>query len=785
MKKIFLSLFVVFMVLSLSVVFVKANESTTVSLEEGVQIRTDGNNGLRWVANVTHHKEGNEYGFLFAQGDLAEVTVETTGVEKRVVEGVTKEEPIMSATMVNFPKKAATQDISVVAYVKAGESYSYSNVVVRNLSEVAVEAYEKGTATGDFAKAVYDASETTFNLNGGRFGYPYEFTISRYDYTCWAGDGDYQVGMNSAGKSNSSGLSWYRLFLTETSEGSGIYQITASGYEVTPADYTYDYMIGAYADSKYDVESVKTVVQMAKDTNITNYYIKFLDEIPEASNYCSIRAVAHTDTEILTGESSHIGGGETLPITSKDYYDFAGWCVNKDLSDTPTFKQGKDRNLYAKYTPTEYTITYELNGGSSSVTLITSYNIETETFTLPTANEMTIIDGNFGGWYDNVSFNGDAITSISLGSYGNKTLYAKWIMNAPTEVELSDADKDVFAQVTPTIVVGSSFTAGKYSMNDLTYEAGTSAFTTISAALTAAKTDDVIYLFAGTYTEELTIPSVKVSLIGPNYGISYKEARNAEAIISGMINVGASGLTMDGLTYTGSGKAIKVTVATSNLVIKNSVITATGVSTNGGRVGIVASDVAVNGFTFVNNSLTCNGSAGKNAFAIYGTLTNANISNNSISNGAGSGAASNSELIRAPYIAGTFKFDNNDCLWGTKNYSMYLGYSSNKCTSVSISNNVLKGSSTATTTTICMRYLPANATFDFVGNTFDYFDTGSTIDFRYANNSSTINIKNNVFGAKVAFKSFYVGDGKVNWSGNTYDGGLNPGTGITPNDYIA
>ena len=143
MKKIFLSLLTIFMVLSLSVVFVKANESTIVSLEEGVQIRTDGNNGLRWVANVTNHKEGNEYGFLFAQGDLAEVTVETTGVEKRVVEGVTEEEPIMSATMVNFPKKAATQDISVVAYVLENGVYSYSNVVVRNLSEVAVNAYEK------------------------------------------------------------------------------------------------------------------------------------------------------------------------------------------------------------------------------------------------------------------------------------------------------------------------------------------------------------------------------------------------------------------------------------------------------------------------------------------------------------------------------------------------------------------------------------------------------------------------------------------------------------------
>ena len=45
MKKVFLSLITIFMVLSLSVVLVKANETTSVVLKEGVQIRTDGNNG--------------------------------------------------------------------------------------------------------------------------------------------------------------------------------------------------------------------------------------------------------------------------------------------------------------------------------------------------------------------------------------------------------------------------------------------------------------------------------------------------------------------------------------------------------------------------------------------------------------------------------------------------------------------------------------------------------------------------------------------------------------------
>ena len=81
MKKVFLSLITVFMVLSLSVVLAKAEGETSVALTDGVQIRTDGNNGLQWVANVTNHKDSNEYGFLFAQGEVKDLTVETAGVE--------------------------------------------------------------------------------------------------------------------------------------------------------------------------------------------------------------------------------------------------------------------------------------------------------------------------------------------------------------------------------------------------------------------------------------------------------------------------------------------------------------------------------------------------------------------------------------------------------------------------------------------------------------------------------------------------------------------------------
>ena len=155
MKKVFLSLITVFMVLSLSVVLVKASEATTVELVDGVQIRTDGNNGLRWQANVSNAAENQTYGFLFAQGEVEDLTVATAGVVNQEITEL-KEDGSFAATMAKFPKAAVANDISVRAYVKNGNEYTYSeNIVVRNLAEVALGAKNKGVE-GEFVESVIE-----------------------------------------------------------------------------------------------------------------------------------------------------------------------------------------------------------------------------------------------------------------------------------------------------------------------------------------------------------------------------------------------------------------------------------------------------------------------------------------------------------------------------------------------------------------------------------------------------------------------------------------------------
>ena len=128
---------------------------------------------------------------------------------------------------------------------------------------------------------------------------------------------------------------------------------------------------------------------------------------------------------------------ETETITLKDPvkpgYTFAGWYKAEDFTGGAVTKitQGStgDITLYAKWEPVNYTITYELDGGTNAPENPAGYNVETETITLkaPVKTGYT-----FGGWYKAEDFTGNAVTEIAQGSTGNITLYAKWKLESYT-----------------------------------------------------------------------------------------------------------------------------------------------------------------------------------------------------------------------------------------------------------------------------------------------------------------------------------------------------------------
>ncbi|MBR6550262.1 MAG: InlB B-repeat-containing protein [Paludibacteraceae bacterium] len=119
-------------------------------------------------------------------------------------------------------------------------------------------------------------------------------------------------------------------------------------------------------------------------------------------------------------EGGEVEAGTPLkaPTVTKEHYDNTGWNP-----EVPAVMPGEDVTYIAQWTPKEYKITYNLNGGNGTMTPAT-YTIESETFTLP--NNPTKTGYTFAGWYANAELTGNAVTQIEKGSTGDKTYWAKW-----------------------------------------------------------------------------------------------------------------------------------------------------------------------------------------------------------------------------------------------------------------------------------------------------------------------------------------------------------------------
>jgi len=113
-----------------------------------------------------------------------------------------------------------------------------------------------------------------------------------------------------------------------------------------------------------------------------------------------------------------------LSNPTKEHYDFVEWQLNGERV-TEIAKGGYgDKTLVAVWTPTVYTITYELNGGENHPDniIVNAYTVESFTI-IPKAP--TKISYEFIGWYTESAYINE-IEKIKNGSWGDITLYAKW-----------------------------------------------------------------------------------------------------------------------------------------------------------------------------------------------------------------------------------------------------------------------------------------------------------------------------------------------------------------------
>ena len=181
------------------------------------------------------------------------------------------------------------------------------------------------------------------------------------------------------------------------------------------------------------------------------------------------------------------GATVTEPIApSKTGYTFDGWYEQSDFSETAwdfaTDKMpAKDVTLYAKWTPTTYAISYELNGGTNYPSAITSYTIASQTITLGTPSKFGFV---FDGWYDTANFDNVAVTDIATGSTGDKELYAKWSVDPVAPV--TDGTPEIGETVT---FAGTDWRILKLDMDEEPSN-GNQALVIKEQALTAQETGD-------------------------------------------------------------------------------------------------------------------------------------------------------------------------------------------------------------------------------------------------------------------------------------------------------
>nr|MBP7553890.1 SUMF1/EgtB/PvdO family nonheme iron enzyme [Spirochaetota bacterium] len=139
-----------------------------------------------------------------------------------------------------------------------------------------------------------------------------------------------------------------------------------------------------------------------------------------------------------------IGGNKIIKPAdpTRTGYTFSGWYLDSTLKNEWLFNVytvSENITLYAKWDIITYNITYNLNDVTNDAGNPTTYTVETDTITLlaPTKSGYT-----FGGWYSDAGFL-TAVIEITLGTTGDKELWAKWVAYGIVESLLLIEKQDI------------------------------------------------------------------------------------------------------------------------------------------------------------------------------------------------------------------------------------------------------------------------------------------------------------------------------------------------------
>ena len=183
------------------------------------------------------------------------------------------------------------------------------------------------------------------------------------------------------------------------------------GYHLdTFTDNTVD-KLASVANGSYTISNVLTPHAIQGMFAINNYSVSFTSNGGSA----------------VTGQSVAYNTPATQPTApTKSGSTFAGWYSDATLTSAVNFATPITGNttLYAKWTTTIYSVSFDSNGGSQVTGQSVASNTPATQPTAPTKSGYT-----FAGWYSDAALT--SVASFATPITGNTTLYAKWTAIAP------------------------------------------------------------------------------------------------------------------------------------------------------------------------------------------------------------------------------------------------------------------------------------------------------------------------------------------------------------------
>ena len=185
---------------------------------------------------------------------------------------------------------------------------------------------------------------------------------------------------------------------------------------------------GWYENASFTGNPVSVVTNT---TGNKTYYAKWT---PNKYKYTLGSATGIDTTGSTASGDVSFGSPVLLKAAAKSGYQFSQWTSSNTalvpstaLMDTSFLMPAGALSMTPSATLLTYKIEYELNDGTQESGAIAQYNVET-TVKLPTSPIRT--GYTFAGWYDNEALSGNPVTTIAVGTTGDKKYYAKWTLNS-------------------------------------------------------------------------------------------------------------------------------------------------------------------------------------------------------------------------------------------------------------------------------------------------------------------------------------------------------------------